>query len=238
MSDSALVAEFEQRRDARRRELGLVLVPAFEEGESVADRVRKIGETRGFAPEPEEIAAAGEPQAFSAVACGAPSRYRFCLRSNWKGAWHLPDWSGDPWSLTILGRPGRGKTHSATALFDELASARGRRAWWLSWPEAVTQMKAEFTAHEPGTVSVRAKLEDDRLLLLDDVGAIYDPKGFANGELMAVVLYRYNRELPTIITSNAESMADFAKIDERIASRLSAGIVVTCPGDDYRRKPL
>lgn len=238
--DEQMVEEFERKVDTRRKALGLTLVKAFDPagGESITDRLRKIGETRGFAPEPEVIAAPqSEPTAATALACGAPHRYRACLRSTWEGSWPLPEWSGDPWSLVLLGKPGRGKTHAATALFNELAQARGRRAWWLSYPSAISRMKDEFNGQAPGTVSVREKLESDRLLLLDDVGAMRDPTGFANGELLALVLYRYDRELPTIITTNAESLRAFAEIDERIASRLSAGLVVTITGDDYRRRP-
>ena len=46
------------------------------------------------------------------------------------------------------------------------------------------------------------------------------------------IIHRYNRELPTIFTTNAELGSD--RVEERIASRLVEGTVVTLRGPDRR----
>lgn len=202
--------------------------------EEMRERLLKIEATRGFAPEPEAEHLPEKPQAYAAMACGAPVRYRNCLRETWQGTWPLPEWDGFPWCLVLLGGPGRGKTHAATALFNELARKSGLKAWWLSFPDALETWKAEFSVDPQGGITVRDKLRGDRLLMLDDVGASRDPNGSAAELLRSTLLFRYDRELPTIITTNAESLGPFALIDERLASRLNDGIVKTLSGEDWR----
>lgn len=194
------------------------------------ERLRALGRV---VEDPKPIPPPATNQADAAILCGAPDAYRFSTRASWNGPWPLPEWDGDPWCLVVLGEPGRGKTHAATALFDQIARRRGLKAWWISWPRAMRALKAEMK-FQPEGWTMEAKLFCDRLILLDDVGATRDTD-YEVETLRSVIIERFDRRLPTIITTNAPNLEAFAAIDERISSRLSAGKGVTLRGRDLRR---
>lgn len=226
----------------------MTLKPLFEPGPDdalddatyIAQRIEKLRASGRLAPEPEPMAYVEPTGAWRARACGAPPTYEHCSRANWRGKWPLPDWlgdipGGDPWCIVLFGKPGCGKTHAATALFDSiLAHWRTMRGWWVNFPEALREMRTEMNQDSPsGRIRSIDKLNDPRLVLVDDLGAVretpYTVEAFRD-----LVMHRHARRMPTIITANAESMDDFAKIDERVASRLSEGIRVLLTGPDKR----
>jgi hypothetical protein len=170
---------------------------------------------------------------------GAPERYWDKTPGNWQGLWpdEIGDWQFEPWSVTLLGGTGVGKTHLATALFNDVLKRmkKERRpahpGFWFDVTEALDKVRQEIGAL--GVSQTKERLLDKRLLLLDDLGA-ERPTEFALDTLRAVLTFRYNHLCPTIITSNAEHMSDLEKFDVRVTSRLAEGIVIELAGADKR----
>lgn len=150
-----------------------------------------------------------------------------------------------PWSLTLLGIPGTGKTKTAAVLARRYLIAGGQNLIWARIPEAFDRVQRERFA------DVGAALYEDRLT---SAGlAVLDEQGFAhraNAELMADtvaewILRRHRRHLPTVLTSNAASLAELLPSGRtgpatgigRLASRLAAGVYKLMGGEaprDYR----
>lgn len=212
---------------------------------SIAERIEKLRAAGKVGPEPVIAPYVESSNAWRAQACGAPARYGGHSLANWDeklgGPFPVTDWwadkrEGDPWCVLVLGKPGRGKTHVATALFEEVLKRwRHLRGWWIGWPRAIEVLKEEMGIEVVGRMPMHDKLRDGRLVLLDDIGATRETE-FAVETLRSVVLHRYENALPTIITSNAESVGAFATIDERIASRLQESRIVRLGGTDKRAK--
>ena len=134
--------------------------------------------------------------------------------------------------LLIMGRTGRGKTHLLAAIGHECL-ARGQLVVYASTPDLLDHLRATF---EPGSrvgyeERLRA-LREVEVLLLDDLGAERD-SGWGEEKVWQLLNWRYERRLPTAITTNV-AIADFPP---RLVSRLGdvslvRQVIITC--DDYR----
>lgn len=189
-------------------------------------------------PTPEEAVA------WAAALTGCPENYHHCTMNSWRGK--IPEavlkWVRDgddlPWSLTFLGLPGRGKTHLATATFSLVAGERivnlgpgkpmhgGRGPLWLA------------ARHLPELILTRqeavSSLAAHDLLLLDDLARGASQLG---QELaVALLLDRYDKRMPTIVTVNAEDIREVDSLDPALTSRLCEGDIVRLRGADYRMK--
>jgi DNA replication protein DnaC len=60
-------------------------------------------------------------------------------------------------------------------------------------------------------------MREAELLVLDDLGS-QQSSPWANEKLFQLLNYRYNMEMPTVVTANPKAVKD---MDERIRSRLS-----------------
>ena len=130
---------------------------------------------------------------------------------------HPPRW------LTMIGESGVGKTHSARAIY---RAARGqlelykcprlnitqRRTFlFLNWTTACARMRSG----EHGLVEYMAEMD---LLVIDDLGAEYDPSGYVSSQLYRIIDSRMGKW--TVLTSNL-TLADIAgKVDQRAADRM------------------
>lgn len=178
---------------------------------------------------------------------GVPPRYLSCARKTWQplqsgDPWlHLDRWLGNrgrSWCVAILGPTGSGKSHLATALFREWLERCnwGTTGWWIDAATAMATLREELSlGPEVRRIRMREKLHDPRLLLLDDFLADRLTE-FAHDEWTYALSQRYNNMLPTIITSNAESLDAFDALDPRITSRLHAGLVIRLGGRDRRAR--
>jgi DNA replication protein DnaC len=124
--------------------------------------------------------------------------------------------AGEPkgW-LILLGGYGCGKTHLAAAIANHVVS-QGQTALFVVVPDLLDHLRATYSPHS--TVTYDQRFEEIRtasLLILDDLGA-HSSTPWAQEKLFQLFNYRYNAQLPTVVTSNHE----LEEIDVRIRSRI------------------
>ena len=133
--------------------------------------------------------------------------------------------------LYLYGPTGSGKTRLAACIANELA-ARGLRTTYSSVPGLIAYIQAGF---EPGAdvPAYRRRLALQRVpvLVLDDLGT-ENVTPFSAAELGDLINQRYNRELPTVFTSNDW----FDTLPVRIADRIAElAQIVYVLVESYRR---
>ncbi len=134
--------------------------------------------------------------------------------------------------LVLKGGYGCGKTHLAAAIANDQV-ARGRPALFVVVPDLLDHLRTTYAPNSP--VSFDQRFEAVRaapLLVLDDLGA-QSSTPWAQEKLYQILNYRYNAQLPTVITTNCE----IEDLDPRIHSRMvelewSAMVQILAP--DYR----
>lgn len=117
--------------------------------------------------------------------------------------------------LILLGGYGCGKTHLAAAIANHLIN-QTKPALFVFVPDLLDHLRAAFGPHS--TTSLDQRFEEIRtasVLILDDLGA-HSSTPWAQEKLLQLFNYRYNAQLPTVVTSNHE----LEEIDNRIRSRI------------------
>lgn len=104
--------------------------------------------------------------------------------------------------LLFVGNPGVGKTHLAVAVLKQLIKQYQVRGRFEDFTELIHRIQATF---EPGTVdsknTILSRATEAELLVLDDLGA-QKLSEWVTEILYLVINTRYNRQLPTIFTTN------------------------------------
>lgn len=144
-----------------------------------------------------------------------------------------------PW-LVLFGNYGCGKTHLAAAIAN-VALNRDTRVLFANVPDLLDHLRSTFGPHsEVGYDSRFETIREIPLLILDDLGT-ENTTPWASEKLYQIINHRYNRRLPTVITSNREPL----NIEPRIFSRmfdhkLSQAVFIKAEDyrlpEDYRRK--
>ena len=117
--------------------------------------------------------------------------------------------------LVFMGGYGSGKTHLAAAIANYRAGL-GDPPLFIMVPDLLDHLRATFSPNS--TIAFDKRFDDIRttpLLVLDDLGT-QSMTPWVREKLYQLFNYRYNRELPTVITT-ADSMNE---MDARIRSRL------------------
>jgi DNA replication protein DnaC len=121
-------------------------------------------------------------------------------------------------SLLLLGPTGTGKTHQAYGAIRELAIAGVAATWVVTTaadmyaalrPRHGIDSEAEFRRYRNATV-----------LLLDDLGAERKPTEFTEEINFRLINWRYEHQLPTLITSNLVPKEIAERLGDRVTSRL------------------
>jgi DNA replication protein DnaC len=127
--------------------------------------------------------------------------------------------------LVFLGGYGSGKTHLAAAIANYRAGL-GDPPLFIMVPDLLDHLRATFSPNS--NVAFDRRFDDIRtapLLVLDDL-ATQSMTPWVREKLYQLFNYRYNRELPTVITT-ADSLDE---MDARIRSRLLDGRLCTIYG--------
>jgi DNA replication protein DnaC len=134
--------------------------------------------------------------------------------------------------LILKGGYGCGKTHLAAAIANYQLD-QGRPVLFVVVPDLLDHLRSTFAPSSP--VRFDQRFESVRtapLLILDDLGA-HSGTSWAQEKLYQIVNYRYNAQLPTVITTNYE----LEDLDPRLRSRIAElewSSVVHILAADYR----
>src|SRR5262249_46359243 len=124
--------------------------------------------------------------------------------------------------LLITGTYGCGKTHLAAAIANECL-LHGRPVLFLNAPDLLDHLRAGFAPGADGSYADRFdEIRNAPVLVLDDLGT-ESPTPWATEKLYQLLNYRYNAQLPTVITTNKE----LRDIEPRVASRLTDTDIVS-----------
>jgi DNA replication protein DnaC len=152
--------------------------------------------------------------------------------------------------LYIFGDYGCGKTHLAVAAIRRILYKRLWTARVTVWPELCQATKETWgTNFGPSEAQLWARVRTARVLLIDDIDKTSTGE-WAMGKLYALINYRLNKMLPTIITAN-DSLIDLREkwgeskqphvhdLGLAVLSRIAEGLYrgVKIEGDDQRWLP-
>jgi DNA replication protein DnaC len=196
-------------------------IPAKYHGYSLLD-ITKLHDWRGRPIPPRENWPVG------VVMITTQSEYDFIKRLR-----HLQYNQLRFWGL-VDGPPGQGKTLLLAAWLCDQIRLGLRGALWLSEREFANLSAAQFgTVQKQRADELLDRAGRSRLLVWDDLGFTGNGKLFAN-----VLGLRYERELPTLISTNLTASQRVRLLDAPTASRLHeltrAGFLVTLEGPDKR----
>ncbi len=135
--------------------------------------------------------------------------------------------------LILKGSYGSGKTHLAAAIANRQIEL-GRAVLFVVVPDLLDHLRSTFAPTSAASYDERFEsIRTAPLLILDDYGA-QSPTQWANEKLFQIFNYRYNAQLPTVVTTNRE----LEEIDPRVRSRLtdlSLSQIITITAPDFRQ---
>jgi len=133
----------------------------------------------------------------------------------------------------LKGGFGCGKTHLAAAIANDCVE-RGQPVLFITVPDLLDHLRAAFAPSSTGGYDTRfEEVRTAPVLILDDLGTESNTP-WAQEKLFQIFNYRYNAQMPTVITTNHE----LEEIPLRLRSRLvdpDLTRIVSITAPDYRR---
>jgi DNA replication protein DnaC len=194
--DARLAARLQDPAIAQQCELEKPQLPLFQQvgglsSQFLADKTFETFDTRGM---------------------NADEKGRESLQTAWRGARQFAE-TPENW-LVFLGVHGCGKTHLAAAIANHQLRA-GRPVFFAVVPDLLDHLRSTFSPESKVSYDkLFESVKTTPLLVLDDFGE-QETTPWAQEKLYQVINYRYNAQLPTVITTRC-SLDD---IDNRISSR-------------------
>ena len=121
--------------------------------------------------------------------------------------------------LILRGPAGTGKTSIAVSILKE-AMKLGRGCLMISMPNLLDNMLTLSKGDNVAYLSYEQKLRNIPLLLLDDFGAEYSKSEWVASKVESVIIDRYNRMKPIILTTNYSATWTAENYSQRIYDRL------------------
>ena len=121
--------------------------------------------------------------------------------------------------LILRGPAGTGKTSLGVCLLKE-ALAIGKGALIISMPNLLDNMLTLSKGDSVAFMSYEQKLRNIPLLLLDDFGAEYSKSEWVAAKVESIIIDRYNRMRPIILTTNYSDSWTKDNYSQRIYDRL------------------
>ena len=214
--DARLTAKLQDPAIAQQCELEKPQLPLFQQvgglsSQFLADKTFETFDTRGM---------------------NADEKGRESLQTAWRGARQFAE-TPENW-LVFLGVHGCGKTHLAAAITNHRLRS-GRPVFFAVVPDLLDHLRSTFSPESKVTYdSVFEGVKTSPLLILDDLGT-ESSTPWAQEKLYQILNYRYNSQLPTVIT-----VAGFLEgIEGRLSSRLmdpKLSNVIPISAPDYRSR--
>ncbi len=135
--------------------------------------------------------------------------------------------------LLFMGLPGSGKTHLATAVLKEVIARTGATGLFADVRDLLRKIRDTYNPVVKSTeLDVIRPVMDAQILVLDDIGAEKITE-WVDETMTLIVTTRYNRNLPTIFTTNhldkefdPHSLAD--SLMERVGARIHSRLHEMC----------
>ena len=136
--------------------------------------------------------------------------------------------------LILRGPAGTGKTSIAISLLKE-AMRLGKGCLMISMPNLLDNMLTLSKGDNVAYLSYEQKLRNIPLLLLDDFGAEYSKSDWVVSKVESVIIDRYNRMNPIILTTNYSETWTEKNYSQRVYDRLRGEYAVAIfNGESHR----
>lgn len=121
--------------------------------------------------------------------------------------------------LILRGPAGTGKTSLGVCLLKEALSI-GKGCLMISMPNLLDNMLTLSKGDSVAFMGYEQKLRNVPLLLLDDFGAEYSKSEWVAAKVESIIIDRYNRMRPIILTTNYSDSWTKENYSQRIYDRL------------------